>query len=175
MTTDRSDHHRRGLGTGSQERDTEVYDITSADTSLTEDQGARMKRYVIQMVIRMLCFILAIFTTGWLRWVFFIGAIILPYIAVVLANNTRQVSNSDAGAEQTSTALVVPQQAQPHQHSGPHTTFTDTSATADSPTEPADSSAQTDDSSSQSDKPDETETVTGIIINPQEDDPRDQT
>jgi hypothetical protein len=40
------------------------------------------------MGLRTLCFILAIVTTGPLRWSFVVGAIFLPYVAVVLANAT---------------------------------------------------------------------------------------
>ncbi len=38
------------------------------------------------MGLRGVCFVLAIVTSGWLRWTFVAGAVVLPYIAVVLAN-----------------------------------------------------------------------------------------
>ena len=45
-----------------------------------------MRRYLIAMSFRGICFVLAIITTGWVRWAFVVGAVVLPYIAVVLAN-----------------------------------------------------------------------------------------
>ncbi len=38
------------------------------------------------MAIRTACFIGAVVTEGWVRWILVIGAFILPYIAVVMAN-----------------------------------------------------------------------------------------
>ncbi len=63
-----------------------VHSVTSAPMSLAEDTDLRMRRYLITMGIRIVCFILAIVFQGWLRWAFVAGATILPYIAVVLAN-----------------------------------------------------------------------------------------
>lgn len=86
----------------STKRADEVYDITGADTSLTEDQSHRMKVYTIQMVIRTVCFVAAVFAPGIWRWVLFIGAIFLPYFAVVMANNTRVVSTTTVNSPGTS-------------------------------------------------------------------------
>lgn len=38
------------------------------------------------MGIRLACLPLAVVTTGWVRWAFILGAVVLPYIAVVIAN-----------------------------------------------------------------------------------------
>jgi hypothetical protein len=64
----------------------EVHTITGARASLDDDLGPRMRRYLISMSIRTVCFILAVVCTGWLRWTFAALAIILPYVAVVAAN-----------------------------------------------------------------------------------------
>lgn len=69
-----------------------VHKITGARTSLTEDIRSRQVRYLISMGVRTLCFVLAIVTTGWLRWIFFTGAIFLPYVAVVIANAGRETA-----------------------------------------------------------------------------------
>ncbi len=45
-----------------------------------------MRRYLVAMSLRGVCFVLAIVTSGWLRWTFVVGAVVLPYVAVVLAN-----------------------------------------------------------------------------------------
>lgn len=47
-------------------------------------------KYLISQVIRVVCIILAVFVQGWMMWVFFAGAIFLPYFAVVLANAQGQ-------------------------------------------------------------------------------------
>ena len=60
--------------------------MTSVSESLEEEQARRMRRYLITMAIRTGCFIFAFIATGWLRWVLVAGAVVLPYIAVVLAN-----------------------------------------------------------------------------------------
>jgi len=46
----------------------------------------RAGRYLVSMGIRTLCVILVIIVPGPLRWVFAVGAIVLPYVAVVAAN-----------------------------------------------------------------------------------------
>lgn len=45
-----------------------------------------MIKYTAAMSIRVVCIILAVMVQGWLMWVFFAGAIFLPYFAVVIAN-----------------------------------------------------------------------------------------
>jgi hypothetical protein len=50
----------------------------------------RAGRYLVSMGIRTLCVILVILVPGPLRWVFAVGAIVLPYVAVVAANATGQ-------------------------------------------------------------------------------------
>ena len=49
---------------------------------------ARSTRYLITMGVRIACFILmvAVHPYGWYTWVFAAGAVVLPYIAVVMAN-----------------------------------------------------------------------------------------
>jgi hypothetical protein len=63
-----------------------VQSVTSAPVSGADDQGQRVRRYLLTMGIRVLCGALALFTQGWLRWTFVTLAVVLPYIAVVMAN-----------------------------------------------------------------------------------------
>jgi len=63
-----------------------VPSITSAAPSHSDAVWSREKRYAISMAIRTACFISAVIATGPLRWGLLVGAIFLPYIAVVLAN-----------------------------------------------------------------------------------------
>jgi hypothetical protein len=67
-----------------------VYRITDARKGITEDVNARQRRYLISMGIRTVCFVLAIFASGWLRWLLVIAALLLPYIAVIIANAGRE-------------------------------------------------------------------------------------
>ena len=61
--------------------------ITSLPPSPDEERHAREIRYMIAMGVRVLCFILAlVLLHGWLQIVALVGAIILPYFAVVIAN-----------------------------------------------------------------------------------------
>jgi hypothetical protein len=64
--------------------------ITTARRGIADEQAARVRGYVISMTIRILCFLLAVVTTGWLRWTFVAGALLIPYIAVVFANGGRE-------------------------------------------------------------------------------------
>ena len=57
-----------------------------------DDLGLRMKRYLISMSVRTLCFVLAVVFEGPLRWVFIAFAVFLPYVAVVLANAGRSAA-----------------------------------------------------------------------------------
>ncbi len=66
-----------------------VQTVTSAASSANDDQSARMKRYLTMMGIRIVRFGLLFVTTGWLRWAAIVGAVALPYFAVVVANAVR--------------------------------------------------------------------------------------
>jgi hypothetical protein len=68
----------------------EIFDVTSAQPSLSNDQSGRQKRYFISMMIRTVCFILTVVTPSPIRWFFLAGAAGLPYIAVVIANAGRE-------------------------------------------------------------------------------------
>jgi len=61
--------------------------ITSLPASPAEDRHRRMVNYSIAMGIRTVCVIVGIFMHGWWLLVFGIAAMVLPYFAVVLANN----------------------------------------------------------------------------------------
>jgi hypothetical protein len=66
-----------------------VQSVTSAPESLRDEQAARIRRYLLTMGVRTACFVLAVVTTGWVRWTCVVLAVVLPYIAVVLANAVR--------------------------------------------------------------------------------------
>lgn len=65
---------------------TRVQSVTTAHAGRSADIGARQRRYLWMMGIRLGCLPLALVVDGWLRWVFILGAVVLPYFAVVVAN-----------------------------------------------------------------------------------------
>jgi hypothetical protein len=65
--------------------------ITAAQTSHSERLRGRQRRYLISMGVRTVCFVLAVATDGTLRWVFIVAAVVLPYVAVVMANASGEV------------------------------------------------------------------------------------
>jgi hypothetical protein len=67
--------------------ESEVHHVTDAATAHSDDLDARITKYLISMFIRTACVLLVFVVDGWLRWVFAVGAIGLPYVAVVRANN----------------------------------------------------------------------------------------
>jgi Flp pilus assembly protein TadB len=83
---------------GRDPRDLPVQVITDARRPHSDDQDARIHRYLVSMGIRTICVLLAVVVEGWLRWVFVIGAIGLPYVAVVMANARGEPSSSRRAA-----------------------------------------------------------------------------
>lgn len=60
--------------------------ITSLPESPEDDRRRRMVQYGIAMAIRIACIVLCLFVSGWWLVLPILGALVLPYIAVVLAN-----------------------------------------------------------------------------------------
>lgn len=87
--------------------------VTSLPQSPQDEATGRVRRYVLTMVIRMVCFALTIFVTpyGWYTWVFAIATAVLPYIAVVFANAvspTTSPAPESAKHELSATARPTP-------------------------------------------------------------------
>ena len=72
----------------------DVQTATALPSSPIDDRRSRMRKYTIAMSIRTVCLILLVVIPDWWRYIFGVGAVILPYIAVVLAN----VGSSGASA-----------------------------------------------------------------------------
>ncbi|WP_432478475.1 DUF3099 domain-containing protein [Nocardioides sp. GXQ0305] len=78
-------------------RDTSAVRITTAASSRADDIARRQRRYVVSMGIRTVCFVAAVLVgPGWLRWVLVVGALVLPYVAVVMANAVTTKSDDFA-------------------------------------------------------------------------------
>src|SRR6201991_902707 len=80
-----------------QERSGEpVISVTSAQPGRSEDLDSRIAKYAWMMSIRIVCFVLAVICPSPWRWVFVVGAVALPYFAVVLANAHRSATTPAA-------------------------------------------------------------------------------
>ena len=60
--------------------------VTSVPESRTQEQSRRLRRYLVTMVVRTICFVLLVVINHPIRWVFAFGAVFLPFFAVVAAN-----------------------------------------------------------------------------------------
>ena len=74
-----------------------VHVVTQAHRSLSDDIAYRQRRYLLMMGIRTACFAIALVLFlnhfGWLTAIPAIGAIFIPYFAVVFANGGREPDN----------------------------------------------------------------------------------
>ena len=74
-----------------------IHDTTGAPKALSSDLASRQRRYFFSMMIRTGCFILTVILPSPYRWFALLGAVTLPYFAVVFANAGREtISPSDA-------------------------------------------------------------------------------
>ena len=75
----------------------QVHLVTQARRPISEDIKYRQNRYLIMMGIRVVCFAVAIVLfVVHMRWLFLVpavGAIFIPYIAVIFANGGREPDN----------------------------------------------------------------------------------
>jgi hypothetical protein len=92
--------------------------VTSLPRSPQEDRHARMVKYTIAMTIRMVCILSCLFLQGWWLALAAVGAIVLPYFAVILANVG---GNQGTAVERPGGVVVVsarhsgfPPPAEPH-------------------------------------------------------------
>ena len=67
--------------------------ITDARTAHTDEMHARMVKYTVSMSIRMVCLLLLFVVHGWMMWVVVVGAVVLPWFAVVIANGGSDSRN----------------------------------------------------------------------------------
>lgn len=77
----------------------QVHRITEARESHKVEQNSRVMKYTISMSVRLVCFLAAFVTHGWVQWVCFAGAIVLPYIAVVIANGGADLTKREPPAQ----------------------------------------------------------------------------
>lgn len=61
--------------------------VTDAQSAADEDYRRRIRRYTISMIIRVVCLLLAFVFSGPVRWILLGGAVVFPWVAVVIANS----------------------------------------------------------------------------------------
>lgn len=65
--------------------------ITQVRAGASVDTSQRVRRYTITMAFRTACFLLAVtLAHGWVQWALFAGAVFLPYLGVLLANQADE-------------------------------------------------------------------------------------
>ena len=78
-------------------RGQQVHLVTRARRSRSDDIAYRQRRYLLMMGIRTACFVIAVVLFvnhfGWLAAIPALGAIFIPYFAVVFANGGREPDN----------------------------------------------------------------------------------
>lgn len=67
---------------------TEVHSITDAAAAHSDEMRERMIKYAVAMGIRMVCLILIFVVDGWFKLIPVLGAVFLPWVAVVIANGS---------------------------------------------------------------------------------------
>lgn len=80
-------------------REPAVYTVTDAPLPMSEDIGHRQRRYLMSMGLRTVCFVGAVLAAVagapvWLVILLVVGALLLPYVAVVFANGGREPTAS---------------------------------------------------------------------------------
>jgi DUF3099 family protein len=98
--------------------------ITDARSPASVEHDSRVKRYALTMGFRTICFVSMIFVDGPMRWVLFAGAVLLPYVAVIVANQANQRSQGNQVA-------AVPPIDRPQLTTGPQDADVITGAVSD--------------------------------------------
>lgn len=77
----------------SRKSDASIASVTSLPESPELERSRRMRQYAIAMSIRTVCVVLVVFLPSPWLWIAAIGAIFLPYFAVVIANQESHDSS----------------------------------------------------------------------------------
>lgn len=69
--------------------------ITNAAVAHSDEMHQRMVKYATAMGIRMVCLVSIFIFDGWFKLIPIIGAVILPWVAVVIANGGSDIVHQD--------------------------------------------------------------------------------
>ncbi|MDJ0315707.1 DUF3099 domain-containing protein [Arthrobacter antibioticus] len=87
--TERRSKYRHGAPVSS------VQAITNAAIAHSEDMHSRMVKYAVTMGIRMVCLAAIFVFDGWFKLIPVIGAVVLPWVAVVIANGGADIVHQE--------------------------------------------------------------------------------
>lgn len=73
----------------------EVQAITNAAVPHSEEMRKRMLKYSITMGIRMVCLAAIFVFDGWYKLIPIVGAVVLPWVAVILANGGSDINHQE--------------------------------------------------------------------------------
>ena len=82
--------------------------ITDAQTGTSADLASRQFRYLLAMGFRVACFVAMIWVPSPFRWILLGAAVVLPYVAVLIANQADQRTDR-SGFERGEPNLDLPQ------------------------------------------------------------------
>ncbi|MEY4418041.1 MAG: hypothetical protein RIQ88_479 [Actinomycetota bacterium] len=86
---------------------TQRQSVTSIEVSPEQERKSRFLKYTIAMIVRVICIVLAVLLPlGWFTVIFGIGAIFLPYFAVIVAN-TASANQTDKTAKAQAPTLSI--------------------------------------------------------------------
>ena len=94
---------------------------TSLPRAPRDDAHARSTKYLVMMAVRIACFGAMVLVTpyGWYTWAFAAGAVLLPYVAVVIANVGQDLRAGTAEAPAPSLPSAPGAPAPPAPDAGP--------------------------------------------------------
>lgn len=69
--------------------------ITSLGDAPDDERKSRMIKYAVSMGIRVLCIMACFFTPGWWALIPALGAVFIPYFAVIAANQVTRTPGAD--------------------------------------------------------------------------------
>ncbi|WP_369807935.1 DUF3099 domain-containing protein [Leucobacter chinensis] len=129
------------------------FDVTSAGVSAEQDRNHRMKVYFIMMAIRLACVLSLIWVRGWWVLLVAVGAIFLPYFAVLIAN---EAANTRGKQPEQPDQLQLTGQEEPDEPVIPRLIVVDQPADRRGHSTPPEHSAQSDTEGALADQGDET-------------------
>lgn len=79
----------------------QMHRITDAAPPRSTSIRSRQRKYLLAMMLRTVCFLAMVFVPDptWLRVMFAFGAIVLPYVAVIGANDASNLGGTFPRAE----------------------------------------------------------------------------
>lgn len=88
---------------------------TSLPIAPKDDAGSRLTKYMVMMGIRLVCIVAMVLVQpfGWYTWLFALGAVVLPYIAVVIANVGSDVHRTNSVSPERMLDAPAPPEAAP--------------------------------------------------------------